>query len=207
MSSCAACEGPLTVRGADMGHGSRGGADFRLTCAVAFVLATPPMTASAPSSFIPSELVVFEVGPQRLGLASASVREILQAVAITPLPGAPTGVEGVIDLRGTIVPVFDLRARIALPPRPLRITDHLLVCDAGACGVVIIRADRITQIRAIADTPELPQVATAADPLVRGLARLPDGIVVICDLSAFLTEPDLETLARAMTALATPPPS
>lgn len=162
------------------------------------------MTASVPTGFTP-ELVVFELGPHQLGLARETVREILQAVAVTHLPGAPAGVEGVIDLRGTIVPVFDLRARIALPPRPPRITDNLLVCNAGACGVVVIRADRITQIRAMVETLEVPQVGTSTDPVVRGLSRLPDGIVVICDLSAFLTEPDLETLTRAMTALTAPP--
>lgn len=165
------------------------------------------MIASAPSAVIPSELVVFELGPHQLGLASESVREILQAVAVTHLPGAPAGVEGVIDLRGAIVPVFDLRARIALPPRPPRTTDNFVVCDAGASGVVVIRADQVTQIRAIADTPEVPQVGASSDPMVRGLSRLPDGIVVICDLSAFLTDPDLEALARAMTALTIRPPA
>lgn len=165
------------------------------------------MTASAPTGFAPSELVIFELGSQQLGLASESVLEIVRAVAITPLPGAPAGVEGVVDLRGTIVPVFDLRARLGLLPRPLLIADHLLVCDAGACGVVIVRVDRITQIRANADAPELPQVGPSTDRLVRALARLPDGIVVVCDLSAVLTEPDLEALARAMAALGTPPPT
>ncbi len=154
----------------------------------------------------PSELVVFEVGPCKLALPSACVRELLRAVATTHLPGAPTGVDGVIDVRGTIVPVFDLRARLALAPRPLQSSDHLLICEAGASGVVAVRADRITEIRAIPSSPDLPQGETLADPLVRSLARSSDGIIVICDLSAFLTEPDLETLAGALAAFTTPRP-
>src|SRR5436309_14010618 len=71
------------------------------------------------------EVLIFEVGSQRYGLPAAGVRELVRAVTVTPLPRAPAIVEGVIDLRGTIVPVLDIRARFRLPAKPPEPPHHL----------------------------------------------------------------------------------
>ena len=144
-----------------------------------------------------SELVVFEVGSQKLGLPSDQVQELLRAVAVTPLAGSPAGVEGVVDIRGAVVPVFDLRARFSLPARAVRPGDHMLVCSAGD-DVVAIRADRVVEILPSFEIDKLP---ADADPMMRALARLPDGIVVICDLAAILTAADRDALRTALEAL------
>jgi purine-binding chemotaxis protein CheW len=140
-----------------------------------------------------SELVVFELAGQRLGLASEHVHELVRAVQITRLAGAPPGIDGVIDLRGTIVPVFDLRARLSLPPRSVQRDEHMLICAAGETTVAI-RADRVVEIRAGVEL----DVLTTRDSVMHALARLPDGLVVICDLSAVLTTDDLDALQRAL---------
>jgi purine-binding chemotaxis protein CheW len=71
---------------------------------------SPP--ASAESARSPErELLIFEIGASRFGLPSADVREVLRAVTIVPLPGAPPIVEGLINVRGRIVPVLDIRRR------------------------------------------------------------------------------------------------
>src|SRR5437764_218583 len=63
------------------------------------------------------EILVFEVDGRRYGLPASEVRELLRAVAIVPLPLAGPAVEGVVNLRGRVVPVFDLRVRLGLPAR------------------------------------------------------------------------------------------
>ncbi len=57
------------------------------------------------------QFVAFTVGPHHLAADIASVKEILRPVDITPLPGAPSFIAGVIDLRGAVIPVIDLRSR------------------------------------------------------------------------------------------------
>ena len=60
-------------------------------------------------------LVTFQLGNEEYGIEIASVQEIIRATDITPVPGAPAHVRGVINLRGKIIPVVDLRTRFALP--------------------------------------------------------------------------------------------
>lgn len=63
-------------------------------------------------------LVCFTIGGHQCGLDVAAVDEVLRVVAVTPLPGAPPFVEGVINRRGTVTPVIDLRKRVGLAPGP-----------------------------------------------------------------------------------------
>lgn len=141
-----------------------------------------------------SDLVVFAVEGWRLALPQAGVRELVRAVAVSPLPGAPDGVDGVIDVRGEVLPVYDLAGRLGVPARPVTASDHMLICDTGARGVVVVRADRVLEIR----STEAQLQGTSAAPMVAGVMALPDGVVVLCDLGAFLSEPDAARLAEAM---------
>src|SRR5215212_7822427 len=87
------------------------------------------------------EILVFEIGGRRYGLPAAEVRELLRAVTILPLPLAPAVVEGVINLRGVVAPVLDIRARLGLPAKAAEPSDHLIVVAAGGRPVVL-RIDR-----------------------------------------------------------------
>lgn len=146
------------------------------------------------------EILVFEVQGQRYGLAVADVREVLRAVSLTPLPRAPAIIEGVIDLRGALVPVLDLRRRFQLPPRPIAHTDHLIVAAAGerrvalrvdqALGLSVIEASAVDEAQAV-----LPGVEYVAQ-----VAHFPDGLVLIHDLRTFLSAAEAESLAAALAA-------
>ncbi len=145
-----------------------------------------------------NELVVFALGQRMVGVPASTVRELVRAVAVTELPGAPSGVEGVIDLRGTLIPVVDLSLRLGLTPRPLRASDQLLICDVTV-GPLALRADRVIELRATSAEP-VP-LGAEADPIVRSLARTADGVIVIAELSAFLAEADITALAHAIARL------
>lgn len=145
-----------------------------------------------------NEIVVFALGERLLGVPSSTVQELIRAVAVTGLPGAPPGVIGVIDVRGTLVPVVDLSERVGLAPRPIRSSDHLLLCDATS-GLLALRADRVIELRA-ANTEAVPRGAEA-NPIVRSLMRTDDGVIVICELSEFLDETDIVALSGALAQL------
>lgn len=72
-------------------------------------------------------LVTFSVGPQRYAMAVAHVDEVLRIVALTPSPGAPPFIEGVINRRGMTTPVIDLRKRHGVAAGPYDASTHILI--------------------------------------------------------------------------------
>src|SRR5947207_2973246 len=91
------------------------------------------------------EILIFEVGGQRFGLPVADVQEIVRAVPLLQLPGTPVGIEGVINVRGSVVPVLDIRRQFHLPARPLEYTDHLVIARVTD-RLVALRVDRATDL-------------------------------------------------------------
>jgi purine-binding chemotaxis protein CheW len=146
----------------------------------------------------PLDVVVFEVAGQFYGLPASDVRELVRAVAIVPLPRAPDIVEGVINLRGTVVPVLDIRSRFRLPGKPLHPDDHLVVATAGEY-LVAIRADRAVNLVRL-DSAHLDEAKGLVPGVeyVAWVARLPNNLVLIHDLRTFLSRGESADLARAL---------
>jgi purine-binding chemotaxis protein CheW len=146
------------------------------------------------------DLLVFELAGARYALEAACVREVVRAVFITPLPDAPAVVEGVIDVRGEIVPVYDVRLRFGLPLQRLRPDEQIVLAWTGDRRVAI-RCDRTDWVAGAersrpADGAELKH----AGRHIVGVARLADGIVLIHDLQGFLEQAEAEALESALAA-------
>ncbi len=101
------------------------------------------------------DLACFELGGQRYAVPIVHVREILATPAITPLPEAPVVIEGVIDLRGTLIPVLDLASLLAREGSARGLRSRTVVVEARGF-VVGFRVDRATQV-----------VATSRDAMER----------------------------------------
>jgi purine-binding chemotaxis protein CheW len=130
------------------------------------------------------EVLIFEIGGQRYGLPASAVRELVRAVAIRPLPLDSTVIEGVIDVRGVVVPVLDLRARLHLPSKAVEPSDHLVIIEAEVgARPIAVRVDRAIELfasdaAALEPVRELlPGWEDAAE-----VVRLPDGLVPLLDL-------------------------
>jgi purine-binding chemotaxis protein CheW len=146
------------------------------------------------------EILVFVLAGQRYALWVSDVRELLRAVAIVPLPQAPGIIEGVINLRGRVVPVIDLRRRFGLPARDVQPNDHLIVVAAGA-RLVAVRADRALDLVRL--DPRQIERGAALSPAARqvpGVARLAYGLTVIHDVRAFLSDAEATGLDEALAA-------
>ncbi|MBI3726176.1 purine-binding chemotaxis protein CheW [bacterium] len=158
----------------------------------------------------PIELVTFELGGQRCALLASDVVEVQRAVAIARMPRGPAIVEGVIDLRGKLVPVLDVRSRFGLPPSPLAPSDHLIVARVarargGTKGlpvearVVAIRVERALDLVPVArERIEDARSAVPGVEYVAGVAKLADGTVVIHDLRTFLSLDEERELDQAL---------
>jgi purine-binding chemotaxis protein CheW len=132
-------------------------------------------------------LVAFTLRGERFAVRGLQVREVVRAVAISPLPDAPGIVEGVINFRGRIVAVLDIGRRFGLPTRSLDPTQHFILVDAGP-RLVALRVDRATDLLDVAAEAIEGAVAVApGSAMTEGVARLDDGLVVIHHLERFLS--------------------
>lgn len=134
-----------------------------------------------------SGVLAFYVANSCYGLPLSQVVEVVRAVEITPLPKAPPVIEGVINLRGSVVPVFDLRARFGLPSKPVSLSDRFVIARTRQ-RMVAIRADRAEELiyPEHGDVTEMQRILRTAD-LVTGIVRHSSGLVLIHDLEHFLS--------------------
>jgi purine-binding chemotaxis protein CheW len=146
------------------------------------------------------ELLVFELAGMRYVLELGSVREVLPAVLIAPLPQAPPVIEGIIDLRGELVPVYDVRVRFGLPARALNRDERLVIAWTGS-RVVAFRCERAEWVEQVPRSLiEAPDAVRGAGRHIAGVARMPDGLVLIQNLDAFLDEAETVELDAALSA-------
>lgn len=156
--------------------------------------------ADHPVSFV--ELVVFEVERQRYAIPLDDTAEIVRIPSINILPKAPQIIEGVINVRGRVVPVLDVRARFRHPAKAPEPTEHLIVARAGP-RVVALRVDRVLELSRIdANDVEDAKAILPIAEYVAGVAKLQDGLVFIHDLKTFLTAAEAEGVDDALSDLA-----
>jgi len=156
------------------------------------------VTASADSVGAVQVLVV-HVATMRCGFVLDDVIEVLPALEMAALPGAPEVIGGVIDLRGALVPVLDLRRRLGLPGRPPHVDDHVVVCHVGARSVAIW-VDRAADVLTIArrDLAPLDDVAQAG--YLPGAIRRDDGLMLVYDVRSFLAADEALRLDTALSS-------
>ena len=134
-----------------------------------------------------THLVLVQVGPHRCGFLAADVVEVLPAVRVSALPGSPAVVEGAINLRGTVVAVFDLRQRFGCATRPVRPSDRLVIVATDGRRIAV-RVDAASDVITVSgeDVRNATTIGAARGDAT-SIARLPDGLVVIIDPAGFLS--------------------
>jgi purine-binding chemotaxis protein CheW len=142
------------------------------------------------------ELVAVDVGEQRWALPLACVERVVGMVAVTPLPESPAGVRGAINVAGEIVPVLDLDVRIGRPERD-RGAGARLVIARTATRRVALPVDEVLGVIVVAAGAVAPPIERMPAPIA-GTAALPDGVLAIYDVDAFLTAADEHALAAAL---------
>jgi purine-binding chemotaxis protein CheW len=133
----------------------------------------------------------------RYAVPLSSAERAFRMVAVSPLPGSPVVVLGGINLEGRAVAVVDLRRRLGLPPRDYGLAARLLVVRTPRRRLAIAADDvlGVAEVEADAITPRT--LLSGAGP-VAGVAALPDGLLIIQDLEAFLTLDEERQLDRAL---------
>lgn len=148
------------------------------------------------------QLVTFRLGPEEFGLDVFAVHEILRYSEPTPVPRAPAFVEGVIEVRGTLVPVVDMRRRFELSQAPVNDETRIMVVEHGGerLGLVV---DAVTEVLRVPETSlsEPPAyIRGLAAEFVRGIARAEGRLVVLIDIERILSSQERIALEEAVLA-------
>ena len=153
------------------------------------------------------QLVGFRIGRETFGLPISIVREIIRVPVITAVPDAPPYVEGVINLRGRIIPVVDLRKRFGQTQIEPDKKNRVVVVDLErrAIGLIVNSASEVLRI-----PPSEIQHPSDVFPegemnFITGVGKLNGRLVLLLDLNRMLQRGELSRLEEAVTAAAQVP--
>ena len=132
--------------------------------------------------------LLFRVAGSVYGCDIDAVREIIPYRRATRLPGAPPYVQGLINLRGTIVTVLDLGARLDATRAPMRDLGGSIILAEHGTRVVGVAVDEVMDVQAIAEEPVESATGETRDGVVRGLGHLGDDVVVLIDIHTLVTQ-------------------
>ncbi|WP_429844070.1 chemotaxis protein CheW [Brevibacillus sp. FIR094] len=128
--------------------------------------------------------ILFKMGNEYYGLSISLVREIIKPLPITRFPKSPPYVEGVIDLRGRILPIINVRKMFDL--EPLEQTDDTRFVDLQMDGLNIgIIVDAVSEVMNIPQNliePAPPIIAGVEGKYLQGIARLNDKLIMLLDV-------------------------
>ena len=145
------------------------------------------------------QLVTFRVGGEEFGLDVFAVHEILRYQEPTPMPRAPEFVEGVLDVRGMLVPVVDLRRRFETPEVAYDFDTRIILVDFNdeRLGLVVDSVTEVLRAPETAVSPPPAFIRGLAAEFVRGIVRVGDRLVVLMDLDRILSSEERIALAHA----------
>ena len=142
------------------------------------------------------QLVTFSIDEEEFGVNILKVQEIIRIMEITRVPRSPEFVEGVINLRGRVIPIVDLRRRFGLAAIAHDQDTRIIVIELNSLVVGFI-VDAVSEVLRIpADTVEpTPPVAAGVDSeYISGVGKLQDRLLILLDLDKLLTAEDLHRL-------------
>lgn len=143
------------------------------------------------------QLVVFTLGDETYGVDIATVREIIRMQAITAVPGTAHFIEGVINLRGTVIPVVDLRKRFRLNEAEHGKETRIVVLNSEGqeIGVIVDSVAEVLRVSSDAIEPPSSMITTTDSEYLLGIVKLPDRLVILLDTERLLSREDHNKLA------------
>lgn len=138
------------------------------------------------------QLVLFDLASEHYAIDSMNVREIIRMQAITRIPGAPPFVEGVINLRGKVTPVMDLRRRLGMEEGQETKETRIVVVEVEGqdVGLIVDGVSEVLRIPVSVIEPTSTIVAPEEADYVLGVAKLETKLVILLDIGRLLASSD-----------------
>lgn len=144
-----------------------------------------------------SRWVTFELEDETYGIDVMQVREVLRSIEISPVPGAPPFVLGIINLRGNVVAIIDTRQRFGLGPREPDEQARILILETGdhVVGFLVDSVNEVVQLSAseIESAPDTGSGDSAR--FISGLVNRDSGLLILVDSNRLLSNEELAELA------------
>ena len=142
------------------------------------------------------QIVGFRVGKEHFGVPISIVHEIVRMMDITAVPDSPSHIEGVINLRGKIIPVVDLRKRFAEPIQPDR-RNRILVAELKChlVGLVVDAANEVLKINPDLIEPPPNIFEQGEVNYVTGVGKLDGRLIILIDLAKIMQMGELRRIS------------
>lgn len=136
-----------------------------------------------------NQLVIFHLANEYYGVDIAAVESIIKMQAITGIPQAPAFVEGVINLRGAVLPVIDLRHRFGLDQTPPTKDTRIVVVEMSGTtvGMIVDAVNEVIRVPSEDIEPPSPMVTTLDSAFITGIAKVSDRLIILLDLGKVLS--------------------
>ncbi len=144
--------------------------------------------------------VTFGIEQEIYGIKVLRVQEVLRVPEIAPVPGAPPYVLGIINLRGNVVTVIDMRSRLRLGERAYNDQTRIIVVETRGqiAGILVDRVDEVIELSAENLAP-LPNVGERENSrFLSGVAHRGDDVLILVDVDQLLSAEDRELLATPL---------
>jgi purine-binding chemotaxis protein CheW len=158
--------------------------------------------AAAQAAAEPSQYLTFMLGGEMFAIGILAIKEIIEYQSLTEVPMMPPCVRGVINLRGSVVPVIDLAARFGKPAAAVTKRTCIVIVEIGADGE---RQDVGVTVDAVNEVLEIPQSDIESAPsfganirtdFIEGMGKLNDRFIIILDTDHVLSVDDVQALSQ-----------
>jgi len=143
------------------------------------------------------QFISFSVGDEEYGLELLRVKEVIRVREITWLPKAPSFVKGIINLRGDVIPIIDLRDKFGLEAREETAQTRVIVVEVEGrlMGMVVDSASQVVRIPADQIDPPPPVLGGVSQEFITGVGKLEDKLVILLSTEAILTADEKAALS------------
>ena len=136
------------------------------------------------------QLVSFNIGQEEFGLGIQSIQEINRMVEITRVPNSPEFVSGVINLRGKVIPIINLRKRFGFPPKEIIVVE----LSGMVVGFVVDSVSEVLRIPKNITEPPPSIIAGIGSEYITAVAKLDNRLLILLDLERVLKDKEKQEL-------------
>ena len=153
-------------------------------------------TATVEAGQAEKQLVVFDLATEAYGVDIGAVREIIRMQDITRVPKCPEFVEGIINLRGSVIPVVDLRKRFNLTVSEQSKDNRIVVVDIVGrdIGVIVDAVNEVLRIQGDSVAPPSSVITTTDSAFLLGIVKLDSSLIILLDLEKVLSDDEMGAL-------------
>lgn len=166
------------------------------------VLGDPASESSEQANANVSQIVSFQLGEEEFGLDIMKVQEIILVGEITKMPQVPEYVRGMINLRGHVIPVVDLRKRFRQPPCEKTEEQRIIVVNIASrtIGIVVDAVNEVLRMTPDQIEPAPTGIGSDVQNFITGLLKIEKKLVILLDIEGLFSEEEQATLGEVAKA-------